>query len=110
MARERDDFVAFDPRVWDWVDRAVPSPLRYRWLNTYWKRACAAADVDGVTMYDLRHLAAQLAGDAGVTDRDLTIHLRHADPKMSHRYSRRAVAWRAAEMIADGLLRGVKTA
>ncbi len=43
---------------------------------------------------------------AGVTDRDLTVHLRHATPAMSHRYSRRAVAWVAAERVADELLRG----
>jgi len=70
----RDAVVAFDPRAWEWIDRAVPCPLAYRWLNVYWHRACKAAKVLGVRMYDLRHLSAQLAGDAGVTDRDLTGH------------------------------------
>jgi integrase len=104
----RDAVVAFDPRVWEWIDRAVPAALAYRWLNRYWQRACKAAKVVGVRMYDLRHLSAQLAGDAGVTDRDLTVHLRHATPTMSHRYSRRAVAWVVAERVADELLRGRK--
>lgn len=103
---ERDGVVAVDPRLWPWIERAVPSRLQYRWLNTYWHRACAIAGVEGVRMYDLRHLSGQLAGDQGATDRDLTIHLRHASASMSHRYSRRRTAQRVAQAVADGLLEG----
>jgi integrase len=98
--------VAVDPRLWDWVDQAVPSPLAYRWLNEYWKRACRAAEVIGFEMRHLRHLSAQLAGDRGATDRDLTVHLGHATPTMSHRYSRRRTARTVAQAVADELLAG----
>lgn len=104
--RQRDRTVAVDERLWPWVDRGIPSPLAYRWLNRYWKRACAAAEVDGLRMYDLRHLSAQFAADAGATDRDLTVHLGHADPKMSHKYSRRRQVRTVAKAAADTLLEG----
>lgn len=101
--RYRRRTVAVDPRLWEWIERAVPAPLAYRWLNEYWGRAQAATGIK-LRMYDLRHLSAQFAGDRGATDRDLTIHLGHSNPAMSHRYSRRAVARTIAGAIADELL------
>ncbi len=95
--------VAVDERLWGWIERAVPSQLQYKWLRTNWGRACKAAGVSGLRMYDLRHLSAQYAGDRGVTDRDLTIHLGHTNPTMSHRYSRRATARGVAKAIGDVL-------
>ena len=103
----RDRVVAVDERLWNWIDGAVPSNLQYRWLNEYWKRACKAAGVQGLRMYDLRHLSAQYAGDRGVTDRDLTIHLGHSNPSMSHRYSRRRTARGVAVAVADELVAGL---
>jgi integrase len=104
--QHRDRYVAVDARLWGWIDRAVPAPLHERWLGVYWRRACQAAEVVGVRMYDLRHLSAQLAGDRGVTDRDLTVHLGHSNPGMSHRYSRRRTARLVAAAVAEGLLEG----
>ncbi len=101
--------VAVDARLWAWVDRAVPAPLAYRWLGEYWHRACAAAEVR-LRMYDLRHLSAQFAADQGATDRDLTVHLGHSNPAMSHRYARRAVARGVARAIGDALLGPVPAA
>lgn len=87
--------------MWSWVQAAVPSPLQYRWLNTWWKRACKEAKHE-LRMYDLRHLSAQFAGDEGATDRDLTIHMGHSNVRMSHRYSRRKVAAALADvLVAD---------
>ena len=102
----RQRVVAVDERFWGWIERAVPSQLQYRWLGVYWNRAREKAKCPTLRMYDLRHLSAQYAGDRGVTDRDLTIHLGHADPKMSHVYSRRGIARGIAKVIADVLEEG----
>ena len=104
--RVRKGWVAVDERLWHWIEQGVPSPLRYRWLWRWWNRACEAAKVKDFRMYDLRHLSAQYAGDMGATDRDLATHMRHADPKMTHRYSRTATARKVAVKFADKLLEG----
>lgn len=104
----RDDWVAVDEEMWPWVDAGVPAPLRERWLRVYFNRAKDKAKLVDFRMYDLRHLGAQFAGDAGVTDRDLTVHLRHTNPKMSHRYSRRLISRKAAKGISDMLQQGRK--
>ncbi len=104
----RDDWVAVDKPMWKWVNAGVPAPLKDRWLRIYFNRARDKAKLRDFRMYDLRHLGAQFAGDAGVTDRDLTVHLRHTNPKMSHKYSRRLVSRRAAKGISDMLQQGMK--
>ncbi len=74
----------------------------------YWNRAREKAKCPSLRMYDLRHLSAQYAGDRGVTDRDLTVHLGHSNPAVSHRYSRRGIARGVATAIADVLEEGQK--
>lgn len=102
-APQRRRVVAVDPRLWSWVDRAVPAPLGTTWLRNHWKDACKAAGVK-LRLYDLRHCSAQFAADGGATDRDLTVHLGHSNPAMSHRYARRVVARGVALAIGDALL------
>jgi integrase len=102
-APQRRRVVAVDGRLWEWVERAVPAPLGTVWLRRHWKEACEAAGVR-LRLYDLRHLSAQYAADGGATDRDLTVHLGHSNPAMSHRYARRAVARGVAHAIGDALL------
>ena len=104
----RDQWVGVDEEWWPWVDSGVPSPLQDRWLRIYFNRARDKAKLKDFRMYDLRHLGAQFAGDAGVSDRDLTIHLRHTNPKMSHKYSRRLVSRITAKAIGDMLQQGRK--
>ena len=105
-SEHRQRVVAVDERFWGWIERAVPSRLQYRWLGVYWNRAREKAGCPELRMYDLRHLSAQYAGDRGVTDRDLTIHLGHSNPKMTHVYSRRGIARGIAKAIADSLEEG----
>lgn len=101
--RERAAEVAVDARLWPWIERAVPPVLGYKWLRIWWRRACKAAELEGVWMYDLRHLSGQLAADLGATDRDIMIHLRHANAGMTHRYTKRRVARAVAGKIGDAL-------
>jgi hypothetical protein len=105
----RDQWVGVEEEEWPWIDAGVPSQLQDRWLRVYFNKARDKAKLKDFRMYDLRHFGAQLAGDAGVSDRDLTVHLRHTNPKMSHRYSRRLISRKAAKGISDMLRRGRKT-
>lgn len=102
--RSRPRVVAVDPRLWEWIERAVPAPLGYKWMRTHWVRARKAAGYPDLRMKDLRHLSAQFAGDEGATDRDLTTHLGHSNPAMSHRYSARRTARKVAGQIGDALV------
>jgi len=102
--RQRDRYVSVSPDLWAWIDRAVPSPLAYRWLNTWFKRAAEQADFPGLRMYDLRHLSAQYAGDFGATDRDLTIHMGHSRVDQSHQYSARRTARKVAAAVGQALV------
>lgn len=102
----RHRIVAVDPRFWEWIERGIPSKVQHGWLRIHWKRACAAAGIEGLQLKHLRHLSAQWAGDRGVTDRDLTTHLGHTNPSMSHRYARRAISRGIATAIADELVAG----
>lgn len=105
IGRKKPLEVAVAPALWSWIEAAIPLPLKYAWLRKYWIRACAKAKVSGVTMYDLRHLSGQLAGDAGLSDSAIGTHLRHADPKMTRRYTRRATARKVAQVIGEALAR-----
>ena len=104
--RARPREVAVDARLWRWIERAVPAPLGYKWLRLHWVRARTAAGFPDLRLKDLRHLSAQFAGDEGATDRDLTTHLGHTNPAMSHRYARRRVARVVAGKIGDAMNRG----
>lgn len=102
--RQRDRYVSVSSDLWNWVDHAVPAPLAYRWLNTWFKRAVEAAELTDLRMYDLRHLSAQYAGDFGATDRDLTVHMGHSRVDQSHQYSARRTARKVADAVAQALL------
>ncbi len=101
---ERDRWVAVDERLWHWVERAIPAPLKTKQLRRHWNDAVARVGIEDFKMGDSRHLAAQFAGDEGVTDRDLAIYLGHTNPTMSHRYSRTPTARKVGKAVADRLL------
>ncbi len=73
-------------------------------LRHCWNDAVARVGIEDFKMGDSRHLAAQFAGDEGMTDRDLAIYLGHTNPTMSHRYSRTPTARKVAKAVADRLL------
>ena len=47
------------PEVWPWVEVGVPSPLRYGWMRTYYKRAVAALGYPHLRLHDLRRHGAR---------------------------------------------------
>jgi integrase len=103
----RDREVAFDPFFANSILRAAGYQVvkNYKWLRKQWLAACSAAGVSGVTMYALRHLSGQLAADAGLSDSAVAVHLGHANPSTTRRYTKRKVARQAAVAIAQELRR-----
>ena len=83
------DVIAVGPAAWEWVKRAVPAPLKYKWLYTHWKRACVAAGAPNLTFHDLRHFYGQSLVDAGRPEASVQQSLRHKDPTMTRRYTKR---------------------
>lgn len=58
--------VRVDERLWPWVVAGVPSPLAYKWLREYFKRALKTVEAPlDLRLHDLRHCYAQWLVDAG---------------------------------------------
>lgn len=105
LGRQQPLEVAVAPALWPWVEGAIPLPIGDKWLRRWWKRACRAAKVRGVRMYDLRHLSGQLGADAGLADSAIAVHLRHSNAATTRRYTRRVVARKVAAAIGSALER-----
>ncbi|MFC1639213.1 hypothetical protein ACFL3B_00450 [Gemmatimonadota bacterium] len=102
----RQATISVDPRLWEWVMRAVPSPVQYKWLRLYWKRALAAVKADTtLRLKDLRHCCGQWATDEGVAEAKVQTQLRHATPSMTRRYTKSKDRGEVAHAVADHLLR-----
>lgn len=105
-AAGRADTVSVDPRLWEWVDRAVPSPVQYKWLRLHWKRALQAAGADtALRLKDLRHCYGQWAVNEGVAESKVQVALRHRNPSMTRRYTKQRDRGEVAAAVADALLR-----
>ena len=83
------DVISVGPEAWEVVKRAVPAPLKYKWLYTHWKRACRAAGAPDLTLHDLRHFLGQTLVDEGRSEASVQQTLRHTDPTMTRRYTKR---------------------
>ena len=95
-----------DERLWPWVERGVPSPVRYGWLREYWKRGLKAAKADtSLRLKDLRHCMGQWATDAGVSEARVQSAMRHASPNMTRRYAKQRDRGEVAKVMADVMLR-----
>lgn len=112
---DRDRVVVVAESLWPWVSRAIQCSVQRKWRLIHFKRAarkvahtgerpadCACA-MCSLTLYDLRHLGAQLAADEGVHLRDIMGHLGHSNPKQTIRYARRRSAAAVGEAIGAAL-------
>lgn len=97
--------VSVDPQHWHWIDAAVPSPVRYKWLRLHWMRGCAAAGATGITLHSLRHSLAQWTSDAGVSLSDVMTAMRHAHISTTEEYARRSGRTKVAGVIGGILKR-----
>ena len=66
----------------------MPSPLQYKRLYHYWKKACAAAGSPELTLHDLRHFCGQQLVNAGRSEASVQQSLRHESPNMTRRYTK----------------------
>jgi integrase len=109
--------VSIDPELWPWIDQAVPSRVRYKWLRIHWCRAAVAAGAGtfddaerelgyhGPTLHSLRHALAQWASDAGVGLADVKAALRHTNITTTEGYARRSGTAKVAGVIGTMLKR-----
>lgn len=86
----------------------MPSPLRYKWLRIYWKRACEAAEISNVTLHDLRHCYAQWSVNAGIPDAKVQVALRHASAEMTRRYSKQKATREVGNPVGDMLTKAAR--
>lgn len=86
---------------WEWVRRAVPSAVRYKWLYKHWKRACKTVGATDLTLHDLRHFYGQQLTNAGRPEVSVQHGLRHADPSMTRRYIRQRDRGENARMMDE---------
>jgi integrase len=103
--------VSVPAALWSWVDSAIPSPVKYKWLRIHWCRACVKAGAGawsdpenekgytGLRMHDLRHALGQWATDQGVPTNVVQDQLRHATEAMTRRYARMANSRQVAEVM-----------
>jgi integrase len=83
------DVISVGEEAWKHIVATVPSPVRYKWLYTHWKRACRACGAPDLTLHDLRHFYGQALVDAGRPEASVQQSLRHVDPTMTRRYTKR---------------------
>ncbi len=100
------DVLRVDERLWPWITAGVPSPLAYKWLRLYWKRALQAAEAPlDLRLHDLRHCYGQWLADAGAAEARIQTGLRHATPAMTWKYTMMRDKGENARTMADVLLK-----
>ena len=97
--------VRVDERLWPWVVAGVPSPLAYKWLREYFKRALKVAEAPlDLRLHDLRHCYAQWLVDAGASEARVQVGMRHATAAMTRRYAMQRDKGENAKLMANLLL------
>ena len=81
--------ISVGPLAWGWLRRAVPAPVGYKQLRKHWKQACAEVGASDLRLHDLRHFFGQMLVDRGRSEASVQQSLRHADPLMTRRYTKR---------------------
>ena len=97
--------VQVDADLWPWIERAIPSPVQYKWLREHFKRAAREVGLPDLRLHDLRHCFGQWAVDGGVPESVVQVALRHADPSMTRRYTKQRDRGEHARVIGDVMLR-----
>jgi len=96
--------IVYDPRFRDWMTRAFPSPLQYKWMREYFVRARTAMGLNDLRLHDLRHCFGQWSTDGGADERHVQDALGHRDMRMTRRYTRQKNRGNAARALAKTLL------
>ena len=105
------DTVRVHESLWPYIVAAVPSPVQYKWLRLYWKRALKAAGADPtLRLHDLRHCYGQWLADNNVSEARIQTGLRHASPAMTRRYTKQRDKGENAAVMGAVLGAALKTA
>ena len=97
--------VKVDAEMWEWIERAIPSPVQYKWLREHFKRAAREVGLPDLRLHDLRHCFGQWATDAGLPEAKVQVAMRHANPEMTRRYTKQRDRGEHARVIGDVMLR-----
>ena len=96
---------------WPYVLQGVPSPLQYKWLRLYWKRALKAAGADvTLRLHDLRHMPAQILTNEGMPEAKVQTMMRHATASMTRRYAKQRDKGEAAALLGEAMERAAAAA
>jgi len=90
-----------DPRLWQWIEAAVPCPVTHWHLRNIWRKARTAAGIGDVRPHDLRHAMAQWSTDAGADLPMIQAQLGHATVQMTGRYAKRKLRQQHAKIMGD---------
>lgn len=85
------------PRMRDAVAR-LPLPCKSRRMYTYFKRACARAELEDLTFHDLRHTTASLLVQAGHSLKIVQEVLGHRSVQAANRYAHLSVETKRAAL------------
>lgn len=97
------DVIRVGDASWKWVEAAVPSPLREKWLRIHFKRAARAFGQPDLRIHDLRHLRGQFLSQEGLPEAQIQVALRHSDPDTTRRYTRQRDHGKAAAAMDRAL-------
>ena len=90
VAAHLEDFTAADPRALVFVGpKGAGAQLRRSNFTRQWKKATEAAGLTGFHFHDLRHTGNTLAGEEGVSLRELMERMGHSSPKAALIYQHR---------------------
>lgn len=68
LGRQGDAIIRVPEEAWPWVVGAVPCAWTQDQLYRFWKRACRAAGLPELRLYDLRHAFGQWLSEAGAPE------------------------------------------
>lgn len=97
--------VELSPAAWEWLERAVPPPLGYKWTRVHFKRAAEEVGLPDLRLHDLRHLHGHVLADAGLADSKIGTQLGHTSAQTTRRYTRHGETGQAAEAVDRWLFR-----
>ena len=90
-----------DADLWPWIERAIPSPVQYKWLREHFKRAAREVGLPDLRLHDLRHCFGQWATDAGLPE--AKVHRwSHCHPLAPHGASRQNEKTHGIRGLSDG--------
>lgn len=101
---EQDErIIPITPRLWPWVDQAIPVAVTDSTLRYHWYRACEAANAPKIRLHDLRHFTGQSLADVGVSEAAVGRFLGQTTPAITRRYTDRRLRRGDAELLAEHL-------